>query len=145
MNRVDYRWPFKLFRHAAVAKPCLADCDSQRLSSHSETSKSREIFWNSIRIKKVACSSTGLRVCKHSRQAMGPGDKFMSCWANIITSAPSAISFRDKSDKPRVVLGTMLVKPIPRSRSLWSSTALIGSDKIPDKYSANQNWLPGAS
>ena len=56
----------------------------------------------------------------------------------IITSAPSAISFRDRSDKPRVVLGTMLVKPIPRSRSLWSSTALIGSVRIPDKYRACQ-------
>ena len=77
MNRVDYRWPFKLFCHAAVAKPCLADCDSQRLSSHSETSKSREIFWNSIRIKKVACSSTGLRVCRHSRQGL---------WGRVINS-----------------------------------------------------------
>ena len=53
-------------------------------------------------------------------------------------SFPSKISFFDKSDMPLVVLGTISVKPMPRSKSLASSWALNGSGKNPDKYKAFQ-------
>ena len=112
MNRVDYRWPFKLFRHAAVAKPCLADCDSQRLSSHSETSKSREIFWNSIRIKKVACSSrpTGC----------GCAGTVGRLWGRVINSCragPILLPLR----RPRFPFVTSLTSLASSSEQCWWS------------------------